>query len=44
MCAGCALIAVLGGEEGSKPEIKEAQKEVWRRILYTLNKNEGKEK
>jgi len=30
ICFGCALIAALGG---NKPELKEAQKEVWRRIL-----------
>ena len=30
ICFGCALLAILGGE---KPEVQEAQKEVWQRVL-----------
>ena len=43
ICFGCALIAVLGGKEGSKPEVQEAQKEVWRRILRCGEIAESKE-
>ncbi|MCD6214463.1 MAG: hypothetical protein J7J46_05765 [Candidatus Desulfofervidus sp.] len=41
ICFGCALIAALGG---NKPELKEAQKEVWRRCLQMEGIEELKEK
>ena len=40
ICFGCALIAALGGD---KPELEEAQKEVWRRILRCGEIEESKE-
>ena len=40
ICFGCALIAALGGD---KPELEEAQKEVWRRILRCGETEESKE-
>ena len=40
ICFGCALIAALGGD---KPELEEAQKEVWRRILRCGEIAESKE-
>ena len=41
ICFGCALIAALGG---NKPELEEAQKEVWRRILRCGETEESKER